>query len=372
MTTKTITLDITEAKLPPLVTVKQGDSGRTLEVVVQDGGKDFSAPAGTTATLRIMDTQGRSASVPGTVVAFGGKTTVTVGLTSEALAYAGKYAADIKLSSPDGSESTLNFWLQVQIAPTSDTPIPTPGGGITREELDQALRQNSVVDQTFAASAATAAAAEVEGKIPAVPAWALEPEKPAYTADEVGAASKAYVDEQDDAFFQSLDRANQRITALEQRPSGGGISADEARGIADAQIEANVPSWAREENKPTYTASDVGAIPATDYAVYNDTKAGTAKKALPVSLQHTAVLFGLSKAAGVDLAGRTDVGIGNYPADAKAAIAQMLGVATESQFNESITETRQYAATLVSAAIADVAPLMVQLTALQEDTLGGL
>lgn len=134
MTTKTIILDITEARLPPLVTVKQGDSGRTLEVVVQDGGKDFVAPLGTTATLRIMDTQGRSASVPGAVVAFGGKTTVTVGLTSEALAYAGKYAADIKLSSPDGSESTLNFWLEVQIAPASDTPIPTPGGGITAEQ----------------------------------------------------------------------------------------------------------------------------------------------------------------------------------------------------------------------------------------------
>ena len=248
MTTKTIILDITEAKLPPLVTVKQGDSGRTLEVVVQDGGKDFAAPLGTTATLRIMDTQGRSASVPGTVVAFGGKTTVTVGLTSEALAYAGKYAADIKLSSPGGSESTLNFWLEVQIAPSSDTPIPTPGGGITAEEAGR---------------------------------------------------------------------------------------------IAENKIEANVPSWAREETKPTYTASDVGAIPATDYAVYNDTKAGTAKKALPVSLQHTAVLFGLSKAAGVDLAGRTDVGIGNYPADAKAAIAQMLGVPTESRFSESILEIRE-------------------------------
>lgn len=150
MTTKTIILDITEAKLPPLVTVKQGDSGRTLEVVVQDGGKDFAAPMGTTATLRIMDTQGRSASVPGTVVAFGGKTTVAVGLTSEALAYAGKYAADIKLSSPGGSESTLNFWLEVQIAPASDTPIPTPGGGITQEELDRALRQNSAADQAHA------------------------------------------------------------------------------------------------------------------------------------------------------------------------------------------------------------------------------
>lgn len=37
-----------------------------------------------------------------------------------------------------------------------------------------------------------------------------------------------------------------------------------------------------------------------------------------------------------------------------------------------ILETRQFATDLVSAAIADVAPLMVQLTALQEDSLGGL
>ena len=149
----------------------------------------------------------------------------------------------------------------------------------------------------------------------------------------------------------------------------GGITAEEARNIADEKIAANVPSWAREETKPTYTASDVGAIPATDYAVYSDTKAGTAKKALPVSLQHAAVLFGLSKAAGVDLAGRTDVGIGNYPADAKAAIAQMLGVPTESRFSESILETKQFATDLVSAAIADVSAIAAEVLATQADTM---
>ena len=99
-----------------------------------------------------------------------------------------------------------------------------------------------------------------------------------------------------------------------------------------------VPGWSIENNSVAVTESQFfesitetrqkleKALTTDDYAVYSDTKAGTAKKALPVSLQHTAVLYGLSKAAGVDLAGRTDVGIGIYPTDAKEAIQRMLGI----------------------------------------------
>ena len=63
---------------------------------------------------------------------------------------------------------------------------------------------------------------EVKADIPNVPDWALEPEKPEYTAAEVGA-------------------------------------------LPDTTQIPNVPNWALQPNKPTYTASEVGALPNTTF-----------------------------------------------------------------------------------------------------------
>ena len=46
----------------------------------------------------------------------------------------------------------------------------------------------------------------------------------------------------------------QRIDALEKKPGGSG-------GITQ-ETDPNVPDWAKEPNKPTYTADEVGALPA--------------------------------------------------------------------------------------------------------------
>ena len=60
---------------------------------------------------------------------------------------------------------------------------------------------------------------------PTVPAWAKQPEKPRYTAQEVGA-----------------------------QPAGNYLTAEE---------DPTVPAWAKAESKPTYTAAEVGALPSS-------------------------------------------------------------------------------------------------------------
>ncbi len=84
---------------------------------------------------------------------------------------------------------------------------------VTRDDLDDALADLDV-----------GIVAETD---PTVPAWAKAPEKPAYTAAEVGAA-----------------------------PAGDYLT---------AEADPTVPAWAKATEKPAYTAAEVGAQPAGDY-----------------------------------------------------------------------------------------------------------
>lgn len=242
-----LTVDISTAYNGSPVTLKQGDTGRSLIIYPTQNGAPWAIPDGAVVNLRILNPLRQSTEIPAGVSTHKGKECIEAKLTAEAVAVVGICVADATID--DGETvSTLNFRLDVQPAPASKLRIPTPGGtsdynhlsnrpringvvlegdtslaelgGVSFSDLTAAMAQNSAADQTFASSAALAAASEVEGKIPDVPAWALTPEKPSYTADEVGAASKSYVDEQDDSFFQSLDAANRRISALESRPAG--------------------------------------------------------------------------------------------------------------------------------------------------------
>lgn len=67
---------------------------------------------------------------------------------------------------------------------------------------------------------------------PTVPAWAKQPEKPTYTAEEVGA-----------------------------QPKGEYLT---------KEADPTVPAWAKQPEKPTYTAQEIGAQPAGDYALRNE------------------------------------------------------------------------------------------------------
>ena len=80
---------------------------------------------------------------------------------------------------------------------------------------------------------------------PTVPAWAKQPNKPNYTAEEVGA-----------------------------RPANWMPTAEEI-GVVVEESDPTVPAWAKETSKPTYTADEVGAAPAAHNQSASTITAGT-------------------------------------------------------------------------------------------------
>ena len=72
---------------------------------------------------------------------------------------------------------------------------------------------------------------------PTVPSWAKQPNKPTYTASEVGA-------------LPDSTQIPSKVSDL-QNDSG----------FLTAETDPTVPSWAKQQNKPSYTAQEVGALP---------------------------------------------------------------------------------------------------------------
>ena len=141
---------------------------------------------------------------------------------------------------------------------------------------------------------------------PTVPAWAKAANKPTYTASEVGAATLADVQSEIAALVNSapttLDTLSELANALGDdpnfattvstqigtkytKPSTGipysdlNASIQSSLDKADTALQSftetdpTVPSWAKAQNKPTYTAAEVGALPDTTVLFsgdYND------------------------------------------------------------------------------------------------------
>ena len=88
---------------------------------------------------------------------------------------------------------------------------------------------------------------EVKADIPNVPGWALEHDKPEYTAAEVGALP---------------DTTNiPDVPTWAMQSEKPAYTASEVGALPDTTQIPNVPSWALQSTKPTYTASEVGALP---------------------------------------------------------------------------------------------------------------
>ncbi len=77
---------------------------------------------------------------------------------------------------------------------------------------------------------------------PTVPAWAKEENKPTYTALEVGAIA-------DTAPAAAITQAN--------------INSWNSKLDSFTETDPTVPAWAKQSTKPTYTASEIGALPDT-------------------------------------------------------------------------------------------------------------
>ena len=101
---------------------------------------------------------------------------------------------------------------------------------------------------------------------PTVPSWAKQQSKPTYTAQEVGALpdttvvpSKTSDLDNDSGFIteESIDDISIK------RNSDGELYAVLEGAASLTETDPTVPSWAKQPNKPTYTAQEVGALPST-------------------------------------------------------------------------------------------------------------
>lgn len=142
-----ITVDVATVNNAAPISVKQADSGRVVIIYPTQNGAPWAIPDDATANVRLLNAQRQSLEIPADITEYNGKPCISVALPAESLAMVGILVADAAVSVDGEIVSTMNFRLNVQPAPTSKLRIPTPGGGITREELDQALRQNSAADQ---------------------------------------------------------------------------------------------------------------------------------------------------------------------------------------------------------------------------------
>ena len=84
--------------------------------------------------------------------------------------------------------------------------------------------------------------------------WAKQPEKPVYTAGEVGAAPSGHT--HDDRYYTEAEVNN---LLAGKAASSHTHTAGQISGLPTSLPASDVYPWAKQPNKPTYTASEVGA-----------------------------------------------------------------------------------------------------------------
>ena len=95
---------------------------------------------------------------------------------------------------------------------------------------------------------------------PTVPAWAKQASKPTYTASEVGAAPLSHANDTD------IHVSTAEKTSWNSKAAGDHNHDNVYQPIGSyltSESDPTVPSWAKQESKPTYTASEVGAAAAS-------------------------------------------------------------------------------------------------------------
>lgn len=130
------------------------------------------------------------------------------------------------------------------------------------EDVDTALegKQDIINDlatiRSGAALGATAVQAESD---PTVPAWAKESQKPSYSYSEITGKPTLSAVATSGSYNDLSNKPN-----IPTVPSNVSAFTNDAGYITGyTETDPTVPSWAKASTKPTYTASEVGALPDT-------------------------------------------------------------------------------------------------------------
>lgn len=100
----------------------------------------------------------------------------------------------------------------------------------------------------------------IEETDPTVPAWAKAEEKPTYTAEEVGALPSTTVIP---SKLSELTADDEHETVTKEEKQAWNAKSDFSGEYRDLRGKPELAEWALQREKPTYTASEVGALPDT-------------------------------------------------------------------------------------------------------------
>lgn len=100
----------------------------------------------------------------------------------------------------------------------------------------------------------------IEETDPTVPAWAKAEEKPTYTAEEVGALPSTTVIP---SKLSELTADDEHETVTKEEKQAWNAKSDFSGEYRDLRGKPELAEWVLQSRKPTYTASEVGALPST-------------------------------------------------------------------------------------------------------------
>lgn len=100
----------------------------------------------------------------------------------------------------------------------------------------------------------------IEETDPTVPTWAKEEEKPTYTAEEVGALPSTTVIP---SKLSELTADDEHETVTKEEKQAWNAKSDFSGEYRDLKGKPELAEWVLQSRKPTYTASEVGALPST-------------------------------------------------------------------------------------------------------------
>lgn len=214
--------------------------------------------AGVTAYFQRAD--GETVLIAGTVE----DNCACVTLPAACYAAAGAFSLVVKLRRADTVDSVL--WCQDQVHPTQTDMVVDPGSVLP--SLDALLSQIDALETATdaagsivacneeAAARAAQSAQEAAQSAGAAQTQAEAAASQAASAQSVAAAAAQSASEAADSAASASVSASEALASAqraEQAASGGGIV---------EEADPTVPAWAKQPEKPVYTAEEVGALPA--------------------------------------------------------------------------------------------------------------